>query len=93
MSDAGPDAGPERRVQGVLSLDILDVPGRPGRPLPDGVTHDSKVPMSWAPAVANGAPVTGYEVRDDHGKVSACGSFCAMPRERRWLWGAGRPEY
>jgi large repetitive protein len=74
MSDAGPDAGPERRVQGVLSLDILDVPGRPVRPLPDGVTHDSKVPMSWSPAVANGAPVTGYEIRDDHGKVSPCGS-------------------
>jgi hypothetical protein len=74
MSDAGPDAGPERRVQGVLSLDILDVPGRPGRPLPDGVTHDSKVPMTWSPAVANGAPVTGYQVRDDHGRTAACGS-------------------
>ena len=74
MSDAGPDAGPERRVQGVLSLDILDVPGQPGQPLPDGVTHDAKVPLSWSPAVANGAPLTGYQVRDDHGKTMSCGS-------------------
>ncbi|WP_151084475.1 Ig-like domain-containing protein [Nocardioides cynanchi] len=74
MSDAGPGAGPERRVQGLLSLDILDVPGQPGQPLPDGVTHDAKVPMSWSPAVANGAPVTGYQVRDDHGRTTSCGS-------------------
>ena len=74
MSDAGPNAGPERRVQGLLSLDILDVPGRPGKPLPDAQPHDSRVPMTFTPAVANGSPVTGYQVRDDHGKVVSCGS-------------------
>jgi hypothetical protein len=74
MSDAGKDAGPERRVQGLLSLDILDVPGAPGRPLPDAQPHDSRVPMTYTPAVANGAPITGYQVRDDHGRAVPCGS-------------------
>jgi hypothetical protein len=74
MSDAGKNAGPERRVQGQLSLDILDVPGAPGRPLPDAQPHDSKVPMTYTPAVANGAPITGYQVKDEAGRAVPCGS-------------------
>ncbi len=79
MSDAGPSAGPERRVQGVLSLDILDAPGAPGKPLPSGQAFDSKVPMTFSPAVANGSPITGYQIRDDQGKLVSCGSTsCTM---------------
>lgn len=74
MSDAGKAAGPERRVQGQISLDILDVPGQPGRPLPDAVRHDSRVPMVYSQAVANGSAITGYQVRDDKGRSVPCGS-------------------
>jgi len=74
MSDAGPSAGPERRVQGVLTLDILDVPGAPGRPLTDPQPHDSRVPIRFTPAVVNGAPILGYEVRDNFGRITRCGS-------------------
>lgn len=74
MSDAGPGAGPERRVQGVLSLDILDRPGVPGKPLTDPRPHDSRVPITFSPAQANGAPILGYEVGDDDGRTVRCGS-------------------
>lgn len=74
MSDAGPNAGPERRVQGVLSLDLLDVPGVPGRPLTDPLPHDARVPITFAPAQANGAPILGYEVKDNFGRITRCGS-------------------
>ncbi|MGI8522397.1 MAG: Ig-like domain-containing protein [Nocardioides sp.] len=79
MSDAGPGAGPERRVDGRISLDILDVPGRPDKPLPDGFRHNSAVPVTFTAPAANGAPIIGYQLKNNHGKTISCGSTaCTM---------------
>jgi hypothetical protein len=74
MSDAGKSAGPERRVAGRISLDLLDVPGRPAAPLPGSQQHDSRVPMQLFAPVDNGSRIDRYEVRNDKGRTITCGS-------------------
>ncbi len=73
MSDVAGSSGPDRRVEGRISLDILGVPDRPGTPVPGKEVLDSKVSLDWRAPASNGSPVSYYEVRDQFGHVSRCG--------------------
>ena len=73
MSDVAGSSGPDRRVEGRISLDILGVPDRPGTPVPGKEVLDSKVSLDWRAPASNGSPVNYYEVRDQFGHVSRCG--------------------
>ncbi len=56
MSDvARADAGPERRVEGRISLDVLDVPDAPSAPVPGSSVVSQQVSLTWAEPPANGA--------------------------------------
>ncbi len=72
MSDVAGDAGPDRRVEGRITLDILGVPDVPGVPVPSNKHLDSKVELDWRAPQSNGAPIDYYEVRDQFGHVQRC---------------------
>lgn len=74
MGDAGAGSGPERRVEGRIALDILDVPDRPLAPVPGRTVRSQEVHLEWRAPAANGSPIDHYEVRANTGKVTRCGS-------------------
>lgn len=62
MSDVSGDPGPERRVTGRISVEVLDVPSVPGAPVDVG-RRDRAIRLSWQPSEPQGAPIDHYEVR------------------------------
>jgi len=72
MSDVAGEAGPDRRVEGRIALDILGVPDVPGTPVPTKQYLNSKVPLDWRAPNSNGAPIDFYEVRDQFGGNYRC---------------------
>ncbi len=74
MSDVSGDPGPERLVEGRISLAVLDVPDTPTAPVPGRTVRDQEVALSWRGPDANGAPIDRYEVRSVRGGVTQqCG--------------------
>ncbi|MDP3894367.1 Ig-like domain-containing protein, partial [Nocardioides sp.] len=73
MSDVA-DGGPERRVEGRISLEVLDRPDTPTAPVPGRTVRSEEVALQWRAPDANGSPISGYEVRGSHGEVTRCGS-------------------
>ncbi|WP_309647386.1 Ig-like domain-containing protein [Nocardioides sp.] len=75
MSDVSAgDPGPERLVEGRISLAVLDVPDTPTAPVPGRTVRDQEVALSWRAPDANGAPVDRYEVRSLRGGATQqCG--------------------
>lgn len=74
MSDIAGEPGPERLVEGRISLEILDVPDTPTAPVPGKTVRDQEVVLSWRAPEPNGAPVDRYEVRSQNGVTRQCGS-------------------
>ena len=74
MSDvARADAGPDRQVEGRISLDVLDVPDAPTRPGARRTRSVSRqVSLTWREPDANGAPIDYYEVRASGGPTRRC---------------------
>ena len=73
MSDvARADADPDRRVEGRISLDVLDVPDAPAAPVPGNSVVSRQVSLTWAEPDANGAPIDYYEVRASGGPTRRC---------------------
>ena len=72
MSDVAGSSGPDRRVEGRITLDILGVPDVPGVPVPSNKHLDSKVELDWRAPQSNGAPIDYYEVRDQFGDGQRC---------------------
>ena len=73
MSDVADSAGPDRRVEGRITLDILGVPDVPGVPVPEQASPSkAKVELDWRAPQSNGAPIDYYEVRDQFGHVHRC---------------------
>ena len=56
MSDVANSAGPDRRVEGRITLDILGVPDVPGVPVPGKRPLKAKVELDWRAPQSNGAP-------------------------------------
>ena len=74
MSDVAGDPGPERLVEGRISLTVLDVPDTPTAPVPGRTVRDQEVALSWRAPDANGAPIDRYEVRSPRGGATQqCG--------------------
>jgi hypothetical protein len=87
MSDVSGDSGPERRAEGRISLDVLDRPDRPRAPVPGTAVRSAEVQLGWRAPVANGAPVTAYELRTDAGSSRRCGSTsCTFPGLTNGRW-------
>ncbi|GAB2886842.1 Ig-like domain-containing protein [Myroides odoratimimus subsp. xuanwuensis] len=74
MTDVVGDAGVERQVEGVLSLEVLNVPDAPSAPVPGRSVRSEQVRLAWRAPDANGAPVSAYEVRADDGTTTRCAS-------------------
>ena len=72
MSDVADSSGPDRRVEGRITLDILGVPDVPGVPVPGKRPLEAKVELDWRAPQSNGAPIDFYEVRDQFGHVDRC---------------------
>ena len=73
MSDvARADADPDRRVEGRISLDVLDVPDAPAAPVPGNSVVSRQVSLTWGEPDANGAPIDYYEVRASGGPTRRC---------------------
>ncbi|WP_162794346.1 Ig-like domain-containing protein [Nocardioides houyundeii] len=66
MTDVAGDPGPERRVTGRISIEVLDVPSVPGAPQ-DISVRDRAIRLSWRPSEPQGAPIDYYEVRAVNG--------------------------
>lgn len=73
MSDVAGSTGPERRVEGRIALEILDVPGVPTAPVAGNTPRDAEVALSWRAPEANGAPIDRYELRGNGGITKQCG--------------------
>ncbi len=74
MSDVAGDAGPDRRVQGRIALDILGVPSVPGTPVPGKEIQNARVSLDWRAAQSNGSPIDYYQVRDQFNHLTQCRS-------------------
>jgi hypothetical protein len=74
VSDVSGDSGPERQVEGRISLDVLDAPATPKAPVPGLATRSHEVLLHWSAPAANGAPITGYELETNRGQVRQCAS-------------------
>lgn len=88
MSDVSGTAGPERRVEGRIALDILDRPDRPLAPVPGRTVRSREVLLGWRAPAANGAPITAYELRHDRGGGSTrCGgTSCNVTGLQNGTW-------
>ncbi len=73
MSDIAGSPGPDRQVEGRLSLDVLDVPDAPSAPVPGESVRDEEVLLNWRAPDANGAPIDRYEARASDGTTRSCG--------------------
>ncbi|MEJ7832344.1 MAG: Ig-like domain-containing protein [Nocardioides sp.] len=73
MSDVAGSTGPERQVEGRISLEIRDVPGAPTAPVAGNTPRDAEVALSWRAPEANGAPIDRYELRGSGGVSKQCG--------------------
>ncbi len=74
MSDVADSLSDEREVTGFVELEVLDVPDVPTAPVPGRTVRSEEVALSWRAPQDNGAPIEYYEVRDDRGDVTRCGS-------------------
>ncbi|MGH3347473.1 MAG: fibronectin type III domain-containing protein, partial [Nocardioides sp.] len=74
MSDVDDPLSDDRRVEGILELEVLDVPDTPTAPVPGRTVRSEEVALSWRAPQDNGAPIEYYEVRDDRGDVTRCGT-------------------
>jgi len=67
-----PGAGhDDRHVLGRMTVEVLGLPGTPGRPSIQSVTSHTVVVAFTAPA-ANGAPLDEIDLRDSHGGTHSC---------------------
>lgn len=62
---------PDREVPGRLTVEVLGLPGQPGRPSVQSVTSHTVVMVFTAPA-NNGAPLDQIELTDNHGGTHSC---------------------
>jgi hypothetical protein len=74
MSDVDDPLSEDRQVEGVLELEVLDVPDTPTAPVPGRTVRSQEVALTWRAPQDNGAPIEYYEVRDDRGDVTRCGT-------------------
>ncbi len=74
MSDVAGSTGPERQVEGRITLEVLDVPDTPTAPVPGRAVRDSEVALTWRAPDANGAPIDRYQVRGERGAGRECAS-------------------
>ncbi len=61
----------DRHVPGRLSVEVLGLPGTPGRPSVESVTSHTIV-IGFTPPAANGAPLDQIQLRDSHGATHSC---------------------
>jgi len=74
------DAGPQRRVEGRIALDVLDVPDAPNPPVPGNSVVSQQVSLTWGEPESNGAPIDYYEVRASGGPIRRCAATaCEIP--------------
>lgn len=67
-----PGAGHEdRHVQGRMSVEVLGLPGTPGRPSVQSYTSHTVV-LAFKPPAANGAPIDQLIADDNHGGHHSC---------------------
>lgn len=61
----------DRHVQGRMSVEVLGLPGTPGRPSIQSVTSHTVV-LAFTPPAANGAPLDQIVATDSHGGSHPC---------------------
>lgn len=62
----------DRQVSARFTLVVYGVPDAPSAPQPGPKVQSKAETLTWRAPAANGAPITGYELKDSSGRVTTC---------------------
>lgn len=71
-TDVADHSRTDRQVTARFTLVVYGVPGAPSAPRPGPKVQSKSETLSWTAPAANGSPITGYEVRDNGGRITRC---------------------
>lgn len=71
-TDVADHSRTDRQVTARFTLVVYGVPGKPSAPRPGPKVQSKAETLSWTAPAANGSPITGYEVRDNNGRITRC---------------------
>jgi len=72
-SDIADDSRTDRQVRGSFSVTVYGPPEAPGAPQPGTQLRTRSAVVTFIPGADNGAPILGYEVQLEDGRIVACG--------------------
>jgi large repetitive protein len=62
----------DRHVTARFTLTVYGVPDKPSAPRPGPKVQSKAETLNWTAPAANGSPITGYQVRDNRGRITRC---------------------
>lgn len=77
----------DRHVTARFTLVVYGVPGKPSAPRPGPKVQSKAETLSWTAPAANGSPITGYQVRDNTGRITRCpATSCRLTGLTNGVW-------
>ena len=86
-TDVADRARTDRHVTARFTLVVYGVPGKPSAPRPGPKVQSKAETLSWTAPAANGSPITGYQVRDNTGRITRCpATSCRLTGLTNGVW-------